>query len=509
MKTLTTEDAFFLYIETPDQHQHTITTLIIDPAQAPADFSIERLVEKLEQDIHIRPQFCQRLVNTPFSMTPPVLVDDPYFAFKNHVHQIAAPAPGGMRQLTSIVEDIAGVRLSRRRPLWDCWFVSGLEQGRIAIIFKAHHCLADAISGMAFLGELFDIAPEAFAGRSQQSLSAGADMPNLWAIVYRAILSQWRYQPRYHEVVGRTFRSLQRRRSLISQSHELRQWVPAILEEAPRLKFNAPITPHRSCAMGSVPLDDIRAIRQALDMTINDVITAACTLALREYLIATDDLPDRPLICYMPVSLALKGRSSRNPEQSNHVGNMAVRLPVQIEDPAELAQAVKAATGAAKQVFDASFENLFQGYLSMLPPYLADWTLKQALSRQVVKYAPTNCNLVISNFPGPTMPLYLSGAHLAAVHCMGPTISGQGPNITFMSYADQIHFSILACREHMPDLWQLADGITRGFDALRALAGVAAEAVPAEETAEPAVPRRQAADRPARPRIVVRDVITV
>lgn len=260
--------------------------------------------------------------------------------------------------------------------------------------------------------------------------------------------------------------------------------MPALFEEAPRLKFNAPITANRSIAFGSLPLAEVKRVKRALGITVNDVVIVACTIALREYLIATDDLPDKPLICCMPVSLALKGEQSRHPDQTNQVGTMNVRLPVQLDDTAELVLAVCRSTGAAKTVFEQSFENLVQNYVGTMPPTMADWLLKSAMKPGVVKRSPTAANVVISNVPGPPVDLYMAGAKVESTFGAGPIISGQGPNITFLSCADQMHFSIQACREQVPELWSLAEGIQSALDQLLTLAELseapATEASPVE-----------------------------
>lgn len=471
MKTLSSEDAFFLYMETPDQHQHVVATMILDPSTAPGEFTIDTLIDKYRQEMQQWPGFSQQLVNTPLSMTPPVLDQDPHFEFRNHIRRIAVPAPGTLQQLASIVEDIASVQLDRRRPLWECWFISGLENERLAIVFKSHHCLSDGVHGAEFMAKLFDTTAErsAHAKPGAHANSARQRKP-LWLETYRALRDQQRYQPSYWNVTMRTLRSLQHRHQLFTQSTSMKDLVPAFLEGGPKLKFNTPITPNRSVAMGSASLVEIKNIKRALGITVNDVVLSACTLGLRDYLMATDDLPDKPLICYQPVSLSLKGIGSAKPDQGNDVGTMAVHLPVHIEDTRDLVQAVCEATQAAKTVFDQSFENLLQSYIGVLPSTVADWGLKHYLNRQVIKYAPTSTNLVISNIPGPTTPMYLGGALLEASYVMGPIISGQGPNITFMSYVDHIHFCVQACREQIPDSSLLSEAINRAFAQLAALA---------------------------------------
>jgi diacylglycerol O-acyltransferase len=493
VRTLSSEDAIFLYMETPDQHQHVVATFVLDPATAPDGFRADTLVDRFEAFVDSQPEFRQKLVKTPWSMTPPVLVEDRHFSFRNHIHHVAVPAPGTRRQLAMLVEDIASTALSHRRPLWECWFISGLADDRLAMVLKFHHCLADGVNGTAALMRLFDASPE--GGEPCEMDPSEARRPPAWELTYRAMLSQWRYQPSYLDVASRTWRSLSKRRKLFSESETVSELVPNLFEEAPKLKFNAPITANRTAAMGSVSLADVKRVKAALNITVNDVVVAACTLALREYLIATDELPDGPLISCQPVSMALKGEERRKADQGNQVGVMSVQLPVHIADPAELVQTVCRATAAAKSVYEQCFENLMHQYIGVMPPRVADWALKQCFDRRFVERVPTTVNLVISNVPGPPMTLYLAGAKLDAGYGMGPIITGQGPNITFSSYADTLQFSILACREQIDDIWLLANGIEAGFAQLERLA------FPTDEPPA-ARPRARAAARKRQPAVV-------
>lgn len=471
MRTLSSEDAFFIYMENPDQHQHVVATMILDPSTAPQPLGLEQLVDFFCEGIAQLPEYRQRLHWNPLAMTPPVLVDDPRFQLRNHIHRIAVPAPGTERELEPIIEDIASTALDHRRPLWEAWFIAGLERGRLAVVLKSHHCLADGVQGIQSFGQLLDTTP--VASPREQPAPPPARPEPAWAVATRALYEQWRYRPGYLEVMGRTARSLHQRRKLFAGSKELGELVPALLEEAPKLKFNGPISANRSVALGSLPLHEVRRIKRALNCTVNDVVLSACTLALREFLIAADDLPDQPLICCLPVSLTLKGQGGRKPDQGNRVGNMTVRLPVQLTDPADIVAAVCRSSTAAKTVFEHSYQNLMQNYIGAIPPAVADWALKNLLRPSVVRHIPASANLVVSNLPGPPIPLYLGGARVEACYGMGPIISGQGPNITFVSYVDHLYFSLQACREQIPEPERLAEGIVAGLGRLSALADAA------------------------------------
>ena len=247
MRTLSSEDAFLLYIETPDQHQHIIGTMILDLSTAPGTVDIDALIEHYREEMQQCPGFSQRLVSTPLSMTPPVLDEDPDFAFRNHIRHIAVPAPGTMQQLTRIVEDIASTQLDHRRPLWECWYISGLEHARLAVVFKVHHCLTDGVHGVQFMARLFDSSADK---RKHHYPAVPAQRKPWWLLTYRALQDQRRFQPSYQEVFKRTLRSVRHRHKLFAESKSMADLVPKFFESAPKLKFNAPISPYRSVAMG-------------------------------------------------------------------------------------------------------------------------------------------------------------------------------------------------------------------------------------------------------------------
>lgn len=470
MKTLSSQDAFFLYYETPDQHQHTLGTLLLDPSTAPEHCDIETLVNRLHQSVAVKPAFTQKLVDTVFSMTYPVLVDDPDFRYENHIHRIAVPAPGTTRELAGLVEDIASTPLDRRHPLWGAWFISGLEGGRLALVIKIHHCLNDAAKGSEMMADLFDTEPVSPPSDYQHEAKTATELPPRWKINYQALKSRWNRDGGYVDVARRTVRSLQKRRNLFANSKKINELVPAYLESAPKLKFNGAISSNRCAALGSLSLTDVKMIKNVLGVTVNDVVLMACTMALRDYLVANDDLPDAPLIGYVPVSLSLRGERAENQDQGNQLGAMSIRLPVQLDDPEQMITAIHESSVAAKEVFEAAFENLFQRLVGALPPRLAERALKLAASQAVIDRLPISCNTVISNIPFSPKPLYIAGAKVEATFPMGPVITGQGPNFTFMSYADKFNFSVQACREHLPDPWILADGIIAAVDTLAELA---------------------------------------
>ncbi|MEH6583765.1 MAG: wax ester/triacylglycerol synthase family O-acyltransferase [Halioglobus sp.] len=458
MKPLSSDDAFFLYAETPEQHQHTLGLLILDPSTAknPSKVTVGQLSKKLRNDLHALPEFRQRLAKLPMALAPPVLIDDPDFDPDNHIVTKSLRSPGSLRQLSKIVSQFASKPLDKSKPLWETLFIDGLEGGKLAICSKSHHLIADGVQGAEFMSEQFDFEPHP-AGKKNKSPAKWTPRRQSALDILGASWSKHRKgQPGFRTMVDKTLKSFRSRRKLFEDKKAYEDLVTPMIPKAPTLKFNGAITGNRAIALGSVPMAALKAIKNHYGVTINDVILAACSLSLRDYLLETEDLPDEPLVCAVPVSLKLKGQDANG---GNAVGNMIVKLPVQTSNLEECLQQVHDYTLAAKDVFDESFENLMMGYLSMMPPGVANAAMKTLFNRRLMDVMPTQMNLCVSNFPGPPIPLFMEGAELLGTYPIGPVMSGSGLNITFMSQLDDMNFSVQTCREKLPEVWDLADGV--------------------------------------------------
>jgi len=468
MKVLPSDDAFFLYSETPDQHQHTLGLLVLDPATAPGKFTVEQLSEKLEQDLHALPEFRQRLVKLPMALSPPVLVDDPYFNYEEHIQFRTLKAPGSLVQLSRLISRFSSEPLDKKKPLWETLFIDGLEDGMVAVCTKSHHLISDGVQGAEFMAEQFDFEPNP-SGEKKKGLTKWTPAEVSTFDILGASWSNYRKgQPGFRTMFNKTLKSLGKRRKLLASKKIDADLVTSMVPSGPRLKFNGGISAKRSVALGSLSMASLKAIKNHYGVTLNDVVLAACALSLRDYLIETEDLPDEPVICGVPVSLRMKDLES-DADAGNQVGNMFVKLPVQIADPAECLMAVHAHTVQTKSLFDESFENLMLGYIGVLPPALANSAMKALFNRRVMEKLPAMCNLLVSNFPGPPIPLFMQGAKLQATYPIGPVMSGQGLNMTFMSMMGDLNFSVHTCSESLPDAWDLAEGVSHWVEKLNAL----------------------------------------
>jgi WS/DGAT/MGAT family acyltransferase len=229
---------------------------------------------------------------------------------------------------------------------------------------------------------------------------------------------------------------------------------PALPFTGPRTLLNAPITPNRVVAFGQADLDDLKLVKNTFGTTVNDVVLAASAMSLRRYLLAHDDLPERPLIAAVPVSV--HGQTDHG--GTNQVSNMFVRLPVDTDDPVEQLLRIHEETKDAKAVHNAMGADLIQDMALITPPGIYNLALRLYALPAVSATLPPVQNVVISNVPGPPIPLYIAGAQVKGIYPFGPLIEGSGINITVLSNMGHMDFGVIACGDTVPDVWQIADG---------------------------------------------------
>ena len=460
-------DAAFLYLETPSAHMHVVGTIIVDPASgstsalANPNAAIERTIAARLAAI---PRMRRRVVEVPLGLEHPVWVDDPTFRIRNHIRRRTLRGAGSQRQLTDLVGKIASSPLDRSRPLWELWSVRGLAGGRLALVVKVHHAAMDGSTGTDVLAQLLDLQPCEQPQRVPRSKPiAGGPLPSAAALVRSAVTS-WSERPmKLARALGDT--GLFAYRALF----EREQGPPPTLPfTGPRTVFNEPISSERAVAFGSVPLADIKAIKGQLGMTVNDIVLAGCTMTLRHYLQEHGGVPARPLVASIPVAVSHADQS----DTVNRVSAMCVGLPVQIEDPLAQLQAVAADAARGKQLQRAVGPSLVQRWAQVLPPGLVAQGAQLFWRYRLAGRMRPLHSLIVSNVPGPRVPLYAAGARVVEVYPLGPILEGAGMNVTVFSYEDSVHFGIITCRRAVPDPAPIA----RGFEA--AVAGLVQACAP-------------------------------
>jgi WS/DGAT/MGAT family acyltransferase len=447
-RRLSGNDSIYLYGETSSMPMHTMGTMIID-ASNHEGFDFEHAVETIRSRVHMMPPFRQRLLEIPFDLGNPILMDDPDFEVEDHVRRIGVPAPGGLRELAEVVGMLAERPLERTKPLWEMWYVDGMKDGRIALVTKLHHCVMDGASGSAQMAGLLDVEPDTKATPPTEAWNP-KPLPSGLAL---AGGSAFERIPSPQQAAGAIFDTakgiiarLRAEQEIEGHDETRAAWM------GPRTPFNRSITSHRSVAYGSIPLEDIKRIKSAFGVTVNDAILAAFTLALRRYLQDHDALPDEPLNCSVPISLK---SASEKQDFSNKVSATTVPLPTQLEDPSEIVESIHNATENAKRVLEAIDVEIIPQWLELIPGALAEVAVKAIQGFKVVDRVPPMFNVILSNVMGPPIPLYFGGARVEAVFPMGPVGEGMGLNVTVLSNMGRLDIGVLTCTEALPDPWEI------------------------------------------------------
>jgi WS/DGAT/MGAT family acyltransferase len=464
MRRLGGLDAAFLYAETPAWHMHVSAVILLDPSEVPGGFSFEELKRITVSRLPAAPQFRWRPVEVPLGLDRPVWVEADDFDPDFHIRRIAVPAPGGERELQDLCGRLIGYKLDRSKPLWEMWVIEGLADGRVAVLTKIHHSIIDGVSGAGLAEILLDLEPNPVreAPEVKDSLHHHRT-PNPWVlfgegIVTTAFKTPYRMARYGGELVRKawTFGSMMRSDN-----------PPTTPLQTPRTRFNQPITPHRSFASASVSLERVKAIKDAYDVKLNDVVLALCAGALRLYLDRLDELPEQPLVAQVPVSL----RSEDDESVGTKVGPMFTSLATDIDDPIKRLLAINENTQRAKEMRQALSAQGIMGLTETTPPGLLSLAARM-YSASGLERARALYNVIVSNVPGPPFPLYMAGARLTGLYPMGPLILGGGLNITVISYCGSLDFGFLTCPETVPETESIAEGIPQALEEMERAAGL-------------------------------------
>ncbi len=467
-------DAAFLYLETPSAHMHVTGTILLDPGSSSGSQRIEEIANFVAGRIGELPLFRKRVLEVPLGLAHPLWIDQPDFDPRDHLRYATAGAPGGMDELARMVGRIAGHPLDRQRPLWQMWVVDGLEGGHIALITKIHHALLDGVAGARIMAHLFDLEPE-----PERSRAAPASTPRpapTASEMLGATLASLSVQPlRLARTVIETGRALLPLVGTALDGSSIRRRLPTLPFTAPRTIFSGAISPERAVAFGKAALEDVRRIKNAFGVTVNDVVLAGCAQALRRYLIERDALPDRPLVATIPVSL---DQSTDQCRGGNRVSAMFVSLPVHVADPVIQLLQIARDTRRAKRLHHAIGGEMLGDWIQHAPAAIFSGAAKLYSKFRLADRMPPIHSLVISNVPGPPMPLYAGGARVLAAYPLGPVLEGAAVNITVLSYQGSVDFGVIACRQAVPDPWTIASGFEQAIGHLRAIADVELELTP-------------------------------
>jgi diacylglycerol O-acyltransferase / wax synthase len=444
---LTPIDASFLHQE--GRHSHMQVGGLIAVEGPPP--TIDQLLEQIRRRLHLVPRYRQKLAYTALDSGRPVWIDDPSFNLEFHVRHTALPEPGSWEQLNELTAQIFSQALDRAKPLWEMWLIEGLEDGCFALISKNHHALIDGIAGVDLVTVLFDLSPDAppqptrlapwkphtepgtaklLAANVRGTIHAGCGLAQgaLGALVHPE-------------------RALGRARESVEGLAEI-AW--AALNPAPKTLLNGPIGPHRRFVGVSGELADFKLIKNELGGTVNDVVLAVIAGALRTFLIAragrTEGVELRALV---PVSVRAE---DEHDQFGNRIVAMRGPLPVYIADPVERLRFVSDAMNGLKESKQALGAEVIAGVQSFAPP-----TILAQASR--INFSTRLFNLLVTNVPGPQLPLYVLGREMLSVYPVAFLAEGHALAVAIMSYNGQLNFGLLGDFDILPDLAYIGESI--------------------------------------------------
>ncbi len=451
MEQLSAMDASFLYIESPTVPQHVLGVMLLDAKGSEGGFSTARFRQVLKERIHLMPAFERRIVQVPLHLDHPYWVHDHDVDLDAHLHTATLPAPGDLHALGAFVGDIGAKVLPRDRPLWELWLVDGLASGQVAMVAKMHHSTIYGSAGADMMAHLLDFGPE---GRDVDAAPVVPvePHPSTTGLLAKAAVNGVRRPARAMKSIAGSAGRVGSMAGLFGRAVVTRSPV-TLPFSAPRTLINGRLTGRRETAFTKVDFEDIRTIKDAFGTKVNDVVLAAVTASLRDYLVARDALPKRPMVASVPVNLGAGAVAG-----TDKISAIMVPLPVQTADPVEQLRECAAFSRESKGMGDALGLDAVGEVAELVPPLLMVGGSKLYDGFGLSRLHPPLQSLVVSNMPGPPIPLFLAGARVDAVFPFGPLLPGSGLNITVLSNMGNLDVGLIACPDLVPDLWEIADG---------------------------------------------------
>lgn len=460
--------AGFLHVESRQMPMHVAGLQLFEKPEGAGDGYAREIYEQMSMVETIAPLFLKHPTRGVTTAGQWVWTEDDHFDLEYHFRHSALPQPGRVRELLDLCSRLHGTRLARERPLWEAHLIEGLDDGRVAMYTKLHHSLVDGVAAMRLL---------------QGSLSTDPDergMPAMWEA--RAKKTGGRARQKDASPGGPAVVPLEAIRTALGLTaeaaglpgaliktlmHGLKNETSALSLYAPRTMFNTTITGSRRFAAQGWALERLRAIGSASGTTLNDVVLAMCSGAIREYLLEHDALPDSSLVSMVPVALDLERSSSASGDGGNAVGAVMVKLGTDLTDPAERLASIHHSTQTGKQALGSMspLQIMAMSALGMAPALAIPLLRMQGILRPPF-------NLIISNVPGPKETMYLNGAKLAGTYPVSIPINGMALNITCNSYADSMEFGLTGCRRSVPHLQRLLGHLEDELGALENAVGV-------------------------------------
>jgi len=461
MKALSAIDGAFLFLETPQTPMHVASLHLFElPRGYRRDFHAA-IRQHLARRLHLAPVFQRKLAPMPLQFAGPVWVHDGAVDLDYHVQRVTLPPPGSLAQLEDCAAALHSELLDRSRPLWRVVIIDGLRDGQVGYYIKAHHAALDGKAGVLLAQALYDLtprpravakAPRGAAGRTEHPGTA-----ELAAAALRHDAAQYvrfvRHLPDVVRTLTGMFGGAERAQGKGSRPS---------FAFGPRTALNVPVTAERGFAALSLPLDALKRLAAVHDAKLNDIVLALCSGALRRYLAHHGGIPRKPLTAAMPISL----RDAGNTEYGTQATMPVVNLQSHIADPLRRLHAIRDGAGAVKALVQRARGVMPTDFPSIGVPWLLQGLATLYERSQATGILPPLANVVISNIPGPQVPLYAAGARMLTFWPMSIVEHGVGLNITVMSYAGAMGFGFTTARSAVADARQLSQSLVAAFNEL-------------------------------------------
>lgn len=459
MRRLSGLDTAFLTSETKQWPAHVACITIFDPAEIEGGFSVDVLKRSFASRLNELPPLRWRVVETQFGLSAPHWIEDPEFDLDWHIRRMAVPAPGGREELAATATDIYRHRLDRRRPLWELWVLDGLADGHVGLFWKIHHACIDGMAGAGMQEMMFDADPD---WRPPDEIEDDGWRPEKYPSAAAIAVSS------LPAVARSNLRAVKEVVAMVPRLPDLiRSSGAAMPQGVPRTRFNGPVGQRRAWSYTTVSLSEMKTVKNAFGVKLNDVYVAMVSGALKRYLADRGELPTESLVASIPVSARPDGSGGTG----NMISGMTASLATDLDDPGSRLKAIHESTSASKEMQEAMGAEMMMSMAEVPPPAMMALAARFYGKTQLVKRMPPMFNVVVSNVPGPREPLYNQGAPIQAFQSMGIVYDGAGLFIGAMSYMDQMDIGILSSADMLDEPFELADNIAEELAALLAVAG--------------------------------------
>lgn len=456
MKRLGGWDATFIYSDTANVPTHTLKIVLVDTSTVGEKFTFDAFRRVVANRLPALDPLRYQLVDIPLKIHHPMWLEDCDVDIDYHVRRAVLTHPGGRRELDNLIGEIAREPLDHSRPLWEMYFVDGVVDNRVAIVTKVHHALADGVAAANLLARAVDLTWNPQAGPTGPT-----PLPSSRELLRAAGRDHLTQLKRLPKVVGDTVSGVRRLRRRTRDQVRPNEFPSQ--QSPPRTFLNHVVDPGRRFATAAMSLAEVKQTSKHFGVTINDVVLAIASGALRELLTRRDGRSDQPLIA----TVAFNTDPSPERISGNALGGLFVTLPVNVAEPLERLRLVSMSARDAKETNAVLGPDLLGRWINYLPPPVAPGAYRWLANRDRHRLY----NLSFSNVAGPRRPGHIGSATISELYSVGPLQPGCGMNVTVWSYVDQLNVAVLTDHQTLDDAHQATDALLRAFAEIWGAAG--------------------------------------